>query len=82
MIIGYCRVSTKKQATANGLYAQAQEILAKYPDALIKREAYTGTSTDRPIFKAILDELKAGDMLVVNKLNRLARNTVEGIQVV
>lgn len=81
-IVGYCRVSTRGQADANGLEVQKEEILKKYPTAGIFLESYTGTKVDRPIFNNILDELYSGDTLVVTKLDRLARNTVEGIKIV
>lgn len=82
MIYGYCRVSTKGQLEGNGLEAQRKEILEKYSNAEIIEEAFTGTKTDRPKFNALIAELKKGDTLVVTKLDRLARNTVEGIQIV
>ncbi len=83
MVYGYCRVSTKGQASdGNSLGAQEQEILAKYENAIIYKEAYTGTTTDRPIFNDVIDKLKENDILVVAKLDRLARNTVEGIEIV
>ena len=83
MIYGYCRVSTKGQAKdGNSLEAQEKAILERYADAKIYTEAYTGTTTNRPVFTEIIDNLKENDMLVVAKLDRLARNTVEGIQIV
>lgn len=83
MIYGYCRVSTRKQLTdGNSLQAQAEEIKMRYENAEVIEEQYTGTSTDRPIFTELVQKLNAGDTLVVTKLDRLARNTVEGIQVV
>lgn len=83
MVIGYCRVSTRGQkADGNSLEAQREAILAKYPNAEIREECYTGSTTDRPIFSKIIEELEENDLLVVAKLDRLARNTVEGIQVV
>ena len=83
MGIGYCRASTKQQAKdGNSLEAQEKAILERYTDARIYREAYTGTTTSRPVFTEIIDNLRANDMLVVAKLDRLARNTVEGIQIV
>lgn len=82
-IYGYCRVSTKAQEkNGNGLEAQEQEILSRYEDAKIYKESYTGTTTDRPVFMEIINQLKENDMLVVVKLDRLARNTVEGIEIV
>ena len=83
MIFGYCRVSTKGQAKdGNSLQAQEQEILSRYNDAQIYKEAYTGTTMDRPVFNDVIQKMKEKDMLVVNKLDRLARNTEEGIKIV
>lgn len=82
-IIGYCRVSTKLQAReGNSLEQQKEEIIDKYSNAEIYQESYTGTKTDRPVFNDIVSKLIKGDMLVVTKLDRLARNTVEGIKIV
>lgn len=81
-IYGYARVSTRGQLEGNGLESQKIEILNKYSNAEIHTESYTGTKTDRPVFNKVIESLKEGDTLVVTKLDRLARNTVEGIQVV
>ena len=61
---------------------QKKEILSKYPDAFIIEEQFTGTKVDRPIFNDLLDNLKVNDFLVVSKLDRFARHTVDGIKVV
>lgn len=82
MIYGYTRVSTKKQVEGYGLEVQKNDILSKYPSAIIIEEQYTGTKLDRPIFNELMEKLKADDILVVSKLDRFARNTVEGIKVV
>ncbi|EPB8260181.1 recombinase family protein [Clostridium perfringens] len=83
MIYGYTRVSTKGQAKeGNGLEAQKKEILKKYENAKIFEESYTGTKVERPVFNKVLEQLQEGDTLVVSKLDRLARNTVEGIKIV
>ena len=83
MIYGYCRVSTKGQAKdGNSLDAQEQEILSRYSDTHIYKEAYTGTTTDRPVFNEVIQQMQKNDMLVVSKLDRLARNTEEGIKIV
>ena len=82
MIYGYARVSTRKQVEGHSLEAQSQEILSKYPEAVIYEEQYTGVKLERPVFTALLSKLKEGDLLVVSKLDRFARNTVEGIKVV
>lgn len=83
MIYGYCRVSTKGQAKdGNSLEAQEKAIIERYKDAQIHTEAYTGTTTNRPVFSKLIESMQENDMLVVAKLDRLARNTVEGIQIV
>lgn len=82
MIYGYTRVSTRKQVEGYGLEVQRKEILSKYSSAIIIDEQYTGTKVDRPIFINLLSRLQSGDILVVSKLDRFARNTVEGIKIV
>ena len=82
MYIGYIRVSTWKQLEGNGLESQEHEILGKYPGITIYKEQHTGKTTDRPVLKNVMAALKKGDTLIVSKLDRLARNTVEGIQIV
>lgn len=81
-VVGYCRVSTKVQLEGNGLAVQEQEILAKYPNAKIVKEQFTGAKSDRPMFKEVVRNLESNDTLIVTKLDRLARNTVEGIQII
>lgn len=82
MIYGYTRVSTRKQLDGYGLDVQKKEILEKYPNAIIYEEQYTGSKLERPIFTHLLLQLKENDILVVSRLDRFARNTVEGIKVV
>lgn len=79
---GYCRVSSKGQLDNNSLEQQQEEILSKYSNAIIYKEQFTGTTTDRPIFNSLIGLLKENDTLVVTKLDRLARNTEEGIHLV
>ena len=43
MTYGYCRISTKKQ----NIERQERNIKATYPEALIRKEVYTGTKSDR-----------------------------------
>jgi DNA invertase Pin-like site-specific DNA recombinase len=82
MIYGYARVSSRSQIDNYSLEQQEQEILQKYPDAEIYREQFTGTTVHRPIFQALVDKLQAGDVLAVTKLDRFARTTSEGIELV
>ncbi|WP_394884290.1 recombinase family protein [Clostridium butyricum] len=82
MIYGYCRVSSKGQLDNNSFEQQETEILNKYENSVIIKEQFTGTTTDRPKFNNLIEALKENDILVVSKLDRLARNTVEGIEIV
>ena len=82
MIYGYCRVSSKGQLDNNSLEQQEEEILNKYDNAIIIKEQYTGTTTDRPKFNSLIKELDKNDILVVTKLDRFARNTEEGIHLI
>lgn len=74
MIYGYGRVSTKGQAK-DGNSLEAQERLIKEHGAeAIYMDSFTGTKMTRPEFDKLLEELKAGDTLVVAKLDRFARS--------
>jgi len=82
MIYGYVRVSTKGQIDNNSFEQQKREILTKYSSAVIYREQFTGTTTDRPVLNKLLVALEANDTLVITKLDRLARTTTEGLEVI
>ena len=82
MIYGYARVSTKGQALyGNSLEAQEEQLRSAGAEK-IYAEAYTGTKAHRPELERLLAELKAGDTVVVCKLDRVARNTRDGIEIV
>ncbi|MGG4265453.1 recombinase family protein [Peribacillus simplex] len=72
---GYARVSTIKQDLDFQLHALNNEGCEK-----IFSEKFTGTKADRPEFKKLFSILKTGDTLVVTKLDRFARSTVDAIQ--
>lgn len=77
MKYGYARVSTIQQ----DLESQLQALKNEGCD-FIYSEKFTGTKTDRPQFKEVLAKLEAGDTLVVTKLDRFARSTVDAINTV
>ena len=81
-IYGYCRVSSKGQLDGNSLEGQKEEILARYSNAIIYQEQFTGKTVDRPVFKELLSLLNKGDMLVVTKLDRFCRSTDEGLRTI
>lgn len=83
MIYGYARVSSKSQLDGNGLEVQIIEIGNQYPKATIYEEQCTGTKVlDRPVLSNLISKLQPGDKLVATKLDRIARNTVEGIKII
>lgn len=82
MIYGYARVSSQGQERyGNGLDVQKTALTNAGAD-VIYAEAYTGTVRHRPELDRLLSVLQAGDTLVVCKLDRIARNTREGIDIV
>lgn len=77
MIYGYARVSTVSQELEVQLQALESE-----GATVIYKEKFTGTKTDRPQLNELLSKINEGDKLVVTKLDRLARNTKEGIEII
>lgn len=72
LLIGYARVSTDQQdltAQRDGLAA-----LGVSPDRIYVDHGLTGTNRDRPGLREALAACRAGDTLVVTKLDRLARS--------
>lgn len=70
MKIGYARVSTTDQ----NLSIQLEE-LKKSGCEKIYKEKISGTTMSRPELKRMLDSLREGDVVIVLKLDRLARST-------
>lgn len=74
---GYARVSTPDQKLENQIdrlqQAGAEEIY---------QEKFTGTTTQRPQFNLLLTKLAPGDMLIITKLDRFARNTREALDII
>ncbi len=77
MLVGYARVSTRDQNQALQLDAFAIAGVDR-----VFHEKATGAARDRPELKAALDFMRAGDTLVVWKLDRLARSTGQLIETV
>ena len=72
LLIGYARVSTDEQ----DLTAQrdALDALGVSADRVYVDHGLTGTKRDRPGLREALAACRAGDTLVVTKLDRLARS--------
>ena len=81
MIYGYARVSSKKQLHGNSLEEQTTTLTANGAIS-ITAEQFTGKTTSRPKLQALMDSLQPGDTLMVTKLDRLARNVTEGIELI
>lgn len=74
---GYCRISTKKQ----NIERQERNIKAFCPDALIVKEAYTGTKIQgRKELDKILKSIHEGDTIIFDSVSRMSRNAQEGVQ--
>jgi DNA invertase Pin-like site-specific DNA recombinase len=69
-IYGYARVSTRDQDLA----AQDAELMAA-GCAKVFKEKVSGAKTDRPELVKAIGRLEPGDVLVVTRLDRLARST-------
>ncbi|HUC19262.1 MAG TPA: recombinase family protein [Acetobacteraceae bacterium] len=70
MICGYARVSTDGQSVG----AQVAALTAAGAGKVF-REVASGAKTDRHQLRHVLDRLDAGDVLMVTRLDRLARST-------
>lgn len=70
MLIGYPRVSTDDQ----DLRQQRTELHEAKCERLFK-EKQSGADRDRPELGRLMEHLRAGDVLVVTRLDRLARST-------
>ena len=74
MKFGYIRVSTRKQARdGNSLEAQ-REALTDAGAEKIYTDAFTGTKMERPEWDKLRAQLRRGDVLIVTRLDRLARS--------
>ena len=70
MIYGYARVSTDGQSVNAQVAA-----LRKHGAGKVFREVATGAKSDRAQLRRVIDQLDAGDVLMVTRLDRLARST-------
>lgn len=71
-IVGYARVSSGQQDHA----LQVDRLLAAGADKVFA-EKRSGLDRDRPELRHCLDYVREGDVLVVTKLDRLARSTAD-----
>src|SRR5215468_4367366 len=76
-LFGYARVSTRDQ----NLVAQDAELMAT-GCAKVFKEKISGAKTDRPELLKAIGRLEPGDVLVVTRLDRLARSTRDLLNVI
>lgn len=82
IIFGYARISTMKQR----IERQIDNIKREYPNAVIITEEYTGTTTDRPKWNKLVEQIKKETAngknvtLVFDEVSRMSRNAAEGIE--
>ena len=82
MVYGYARVSTRGQARdGNSLEVQEKALREKGAEEIYS-DAFTGTKSERPELKKLLGKIQPGDVLIVCKLDRLARSVVQGIELI
>jgi DNA invertase Pin-like site-specific DNA recombinase len=70
MVYGYARVSTGGQSVD----AQARQLRAAGAGTVF-REVASGVAVDRPQLRRLLSQVAAGDVVMVTRLDRLARST-------
>ena len=77
MIYGYARVSAQDQ----NLDTQIEQLMKYGVDEIIK-EKISGVTKQKPELDTLLSKLTAGDTLVVTRMDRLGRNTIQLLQLV
>jgi DNA invertase Pin-like site-specific DNA recombinase len=78
---GYARVSSKSQESNSSIKSQKEQLIQNGIEAeniRIKVESAANEIKNRPVFQKLMkEELKPNDLLMVTKIDRCSRNTVE-----
>lgn len=77
MIFGYARISTSEQS----LDSQTDALTAAQAERIFS-DVISGTKRERPELDKLLDQLRAGDVVVVTKYDRLARSLHDLLDIV
>ena len=77
MIYGYARVSTSGQS----LEAQEQELKNAGVEKIFS-DVFSGVKDNRPELNKLLKIIQSEDILIVTKLDRIARSIIQGIQLI
>lgn len=80
-VIGYARVSTRKQLDGNSLEQQLGLITNRYPTAIVYEESKSSVK-ERKVFNKVIEALNEGDTLVVTTLDRFCRTVKEGLEII
>lgn len=76
MIIGYSRVSTTDQSTAVQI-----EQLNKLGCEKIFEDVESGKSSNRKQLNEMIDFSRSGDLIIVTKVDRISRNTIDALTI-
>ncbi|MBS4539452.1 recombinase family protein [Clostridium sp. D2Q-11] len=82
MVYGYARVSTSGQVKDGNSLESQEKILKEHGAEVVYSDSVTGKNLDRPNLKILLSEIKEGDILIVTKLDRIARSLTRGSELV
>lgn len=77
MLFGYARVSTKDQNAAG----QHDALTAAGVEEMFT-DTISGSTRERPGLDKLLEKLRAGDVVIVTKFDRLARSIIDLIDIV
>lgn len=75
MIYGYARVSTQD----HNLDSQIEQLIKYGVDEIVK-EKISGVSKQKPLLDELFSKIASDDTLVVTRMDRLGRNTVQLLQ--
>lgn len=82
MTYGYSRVSTKGQDRYGNSKEVQETALREAGATKVFYDSFTGTKKHRPALDEMLATLSAGDTVIVTKLDRIARNAKDGIEII
>lgn len=75
-IYGYARVSTPQQ----NIERQVRNIQEYCKEAVILKEAWTGTTLNRPEWAKLIKRVSPGDTIIFDSVSRMSRNAEDGFQ--
>lgn len=82
MIYGYARVSTNGQAKDGNSLEYQSRLLRENGAEVIYEESFTGTKKHRPKLDELLSVIQDGDVVIVAKLDRIARSVRDGLDII